>query len=77
MRLQCPKCQNKFDYHIRVRKGTHQEHTCSSCDQLLQWDQEPASTGQLRFGSPRTCKHPDLSKPGALVPLIRWFSIID
>lgn len=69
--MQCRACGVEFAQQIDLRRGTHAEYECS-CGQLLQWDQSVQATGrpeQLRIGPPRPCEHPDLRKPGALVPL--------
>jgi hypothetical protein len=71
--MRCPKetCLREFVHTINPQNGKHEEHECSFCGQLLQWDQSmiPSSSGNLRTGPPKACNHLDLKKPGALVPL--------
>lgn len=68
--MRCPKCEVEFDSLVDPKKGTHAEHICCGCGQLLQWDQQiSAKEGHLYVGPPHECEHPDRKKADALVPL--------
>ena len=66
----CPTCKKEFAHKFEIRQGVHIEYTCP-CGQLLQWDYHLTSLRASAFsiGPPQPCKHTDLLKPDALVPL--------
>ena len=69
-KMRCPKCETEFEYQISFDQGNHGEHICSSCGQLLQWDY-PIQTkkGHIYTGPPQLCRHPELRKDEARLPL--------
>jgi hypothetical protein len=68
--MRCPVCGTAFDKAPDYSQGTHEEHTCAACGQLLQWDWAIQSERLVtRAGPPHPCGHADLRKLGALVPL--------
>jgi hypothetical protein len=69
--MRCPVCKVEFEYQITLRQGTHAEHECSACGQILQWDQPiHAKEGHVIAGPPRPCEHKAQIKIGAVVPLV-------
>ncbi len=70
--MNCPTCGRGFEKVWDRSMGDHDEHICE-CGQLLQWDIEVPSSGhhdhRAGLSPPQPCKHPDLRKPKARVPL--------
>lgn len=73
MKLKCRKCQTFFESHFNPRaEGSHKDHECNNCGQLLQWDWpggDMTPQGAVRVGPPQPCCHGESRIDGALVPL--------
>jgi len=69
--MYCPLCKMQFDHQYEISHGVHVNYPCP-CGQLLQWDYHLTALRDYAFsiGPPQPCKHTDLMKLGALVPLL-------